>query len=150
MVARDAGILPCHRTLNLIPRVVDALVSTTVVIVRSRCVTADTPTGRDRSPEKPGFTFSGAERSVLLDEPYNRQLRGKLRELRVHLQREAVRITYWIAPGRRIVMLTVFRKQRMRSRPRSSVRGGPCSGVSLGPTPQMRSERHGGAQSLGG
>ncbi|MGW3368129.1 type II toxin-antitoxin system RelE/ParE family toxin [Streptosporangium canum] len=55
-----------------------------------------------------------AERGVLLDEPYTRQLRGKLRELRFHLQREAVRITYWIAPGRRIIMLTVFRKQRMR------------------------------------
>ncbi|MEQ4715221.1 helix-turn-helix domain-containing protein [Nonomuraea sp. B19D2] len=27
---------------------------------------------------------------------------------------EAVRITYWIAPGRRIILLTVFRKQRMR------------------------------------
>lgn len=55
-----------------------------------------------------------AARGVLLGEPYTRQLRGKLRELRFHLQQEAVRITYWIAPGRRIVMLTVFRKQRMR------------------------------------
>ncbi|MEV4525643.1 type II toxin-antitoxin system RelE/ParE family toxin [Streptosporangium sp. NPDC049304] len=55
-----------------------------------------------------------ADRGVLLDEPYTRQLRGKLRELRFHLDREAVRITYWIAPGRRIIMLTVFRKQRMR------------------------------------
>ncbi|MGI5283956.1 type II toxin-antitoxin system RelE/ParE family toxin [Nonomuraea polychroma] len=55
-----------------------------------------------------------AERGVLLDEPYTRQLRGKLRELRFHLSREAVRITYWIAPGRRIILLTVFRKQRMR------------------------------------
>lgn len=54
------------------------------------------------------------ERGVLLDEPYTRQLRGKLRELRFHLEREAVRITYWIAPGRRIILLTVFRKQRMR------------------------------------
>jgi hypothetical protein len=34
--------------------------------------------------------------------------------LRFHLDREAVRITYWIASGRRIIMLTVFRKQRMR------------------------------------
>ncbi|MEU7000194.1 type II toxin-antitoxin system RelE/ParE family toxin [Nonomuraea sp. NPDC046570] len=55
-----------------------------------------------------------AERGVLLDEPYTRQLRGKLRELRFHLSHEAVRITYWIAPGRRIILLTVFRKQRMR------------------------------------
>jgi hypothetical protein len=55
-----------------------------------------------------------AERGVLLGEPHTRQLRGKLRELRFHLAREAVRITYWIAPGRRIILLTVFRKQRMR------------------------------------
>ncbi|MEU4833296.1 type II toxin-antitoxin system RelE/ParE family toxin [Streptosporangium sp. NPDC023615] len=55
-----------------------------------------------------------AERGVLLDEPYTRQLRGKMRELRFHLEREAVRVSYWIAPGRRIILLTVFRKQRMR------------------------------------
>ncbi|WP_182887508.1 type II toxin-antitoxin system RelE/ParE family toxin [Microbispora sp. H10885] len=55
-----------------------------------------------------------AERGVLLDEPYTRQLCGKLRELRFHLSRDAVRVTYWIAPGRRIILLTVFRKQRMR------------------------------------
>ncbi len=28
----------------------------------------------------------------------------------------AVRITYWLAPGRRIVLLTVFRKARQRER----------------------------------
>lgn len=55
-----------------------------------------------------------AERGVLLGEPYTRQLHGKLRELRFHLSREAVRITYWIASGRRIILLTVFKKQRMR------------------------------------
>jgi hypothetical protein len=55
-----------------------------------------------------------AERGVLLDEPYTRQLDGKLRELRFHLERHAVRISYWIAPGRRIILLTVFQKQRMR------------------------------------
>jgi hypothetical protein len=55
-----------------------------------------------------------AERGVLLDEPYTRQLRGKLRELRFHLARQAVRISYWVAADRRIILLTVFRKQRMR------------------------------------
>ncbi len=55
-----------------------------------------------------------AEEGVLLREPYTRQLDGKLRELRFHLDRQAIRITYWIAPGRRIVLLTVFRKTRMR------------------------------------
>jgi hypothetical protein len=55
-----------------------------------------------------------AERGPLLGEPYTRQLDGKLRELRFHLERRAVRVTYWIASGRRIVLLTVFAKSRMR------------------------------------
>ena len=50
----------------------------------------------------------------MLGEPYTRQLDRKLRELRFHLDRQAVRITYWIASGRRIVLLTVFIKTRMR------------------------------------
>lgn len=57
-----------------------------------------------------------AERGPLLGEPYTRQLAGKLRELRFHLDRRAVRVTYWIASGRRIVLLTVFAKTRMRER----------------------------------
>lgn len=55
-----------------------------------------------------------AERGVLLGEPYTRQLSGKLRELRFHLMRDSVRIAYGIASGRRIILLTVFRKHRMR------------------------------------
>ncbi|MEV4684538.1 type II toxin-antitoxin system RelE/ParE family toxin [Streptomyces kurssanovii] len=55
-----------------------------------------------------------AKQGVLLGEPYTRQLSGKLRELRFHLDSEATRITYWIASGRRIILLTAFRKQRMR------------------------------------
>ncbi|MFC0005613.1 type II toxin-antitoxin system RelE/ParE family toxin [Micromonospora siamensis] len=55
-----------------------------------------------------------AERGALLGEPYTRQLDGKLRELRFYLERDAVRVTYWIAPDRRIILLTVFRKTRMR------------------------------------
>jgi hypothetical protein len=55
-----------------------------------------------------------AERGPLLGEPYTRQLDGKLRELRFHLDGQAVRVTYWIASGRRIVLLTVFTKTRMR------------------------------------
>ncbi|MEU3072442.1 type II toxin-antitoxin system RelE/ParE family toxin [Streptomyces laurentii] len=34
-------------------------------------------------------------------------------ELRFDIDGNAQRITYWIAPGRRIVLLTVFRKARM-------------------------------------
>jgi hypothetical protein len=55
-----------------------------------------------------------AEEGPLLGEPYTRQLDGKLRELRFHLNRQSVRITYWIAPGRRIVLLTTFVKSRHR------------------------------------
>ena len=54
------------------------------------------------------------DRGVLLGEPYTRQLSGKLRELRFYCGGERVRISYWIAPGRRIIMLTVFIKTRMR------------------------------------
>ena len=49
-----------------------------------------------------------------LDEPYTRQLDGRLRELRFHMDRAAIRITYWIAAERRIILLTVFRKTQMR------------------------------------
>ena len=55
-----------------------------------------------------------AERGPLLEEPHTRQLHGPLRELRFHLDEAAIRITYWIASGRRIILLTVFRKTRMR------------------------------------
>ncbi len=56
-----------------------------------------------------------AESGVHLGEPYTRQLQGKLRELRFHDPRgNRCRITYFIASGRRIVLLTVFRKQRGR------------------------------------
>ena len=54
------------------------------------------------------------ERGALLGEPYTRQLSGKLRELRFYCGGERARITYWIAPGRRILALTVFVKTKMR------------------------------------
>lgn len=47
-----------------------------------------------------------------LGEPYTRQLQGKLRELRFYLGTRQIRITYFIASGRRIVLLTTFRKQQ--------------------------------------
>ena len=52
-----------------------------------------------------------AEQGPLLGEPHTRQLDGKLRELRFHLKGQAVRVTYWIAPCGRIVLLTRFRKR---------------------------------------
>lgn len=55
-----------------------------------------------------------AEQGPLLGEPYTKQLDGKLRELRFYLERQAVRVTYWIASDKRIILLTVFHKTRMR------------------------------------
>jgi hypothetical protein len=53
-----------------------------------------------------------AERAEELGEPYSRHLGGKVRELRFHLLRQQTRVTYWLAPGRRVILLTVFRKTR--------------------------------------
>lgn len=55
-----------------------------------------------------------AAQPTTLGEPYSRHLGGKLRELRFTMGGNAVRITYWIASERRIVLLTVFRKTRQR------------------------------------
>ena len=53
-----------------------------------------------------------AERAEDLGEPYGRHLGGKVRELRFHLLRQQTRVTYWLAPGRRVILLTVFSKTR--------------------------------------
>ena len=79
------------------------------------------PNVRDWLEELPTAQFARAAFYIdllaaegpLLGEPYTRQLDGKLRELRFYVERDAVRVTYWIAPGRRIVLLTAFRKTRM-------------------------------------
>jgi hypothetical protein len=55
-----------------------------------------------------------AEMPTLLGEPQTRHLGGRLRELRFRLAGNHVRVTYWLAPDRRIVLLTIFRKTRMR------------------------------------
>ena len=48
--------------------------------------------------------------------PISRSLDDGLFELRFDLDRQAFRITYFFAASRRIVLLTVFRKQRMNER----------------------------------
>lgn len=53
-----------------------------------------------------------AEHAETLGEPYTRHLGGKVRELRFHLLAQQTRVTYWLAPGRRLILLTVFRKTR--------------------------------------
>lgn len=69
----------------------------------------------DNAANRVGFYIDLlAERGPLLDEPYTRQLHGKLRELRFWLADQPTRISYWIASGRRIILLTVWTKTRMR------------------------------------
>jgi hypothetical protein len=53
-----------------------------------------------------------AEHAAELGEPYARHLGGKVRELRFHLLARQPRVTYWLAPGRRVILLTVFTKTR--------------------------------------
>ncbi|WP_280490471.1 type II toxin-antitoxin system RelE/ParE family toxin [Nocardia carnea] len=55
-----------------------------------------------------------AEQAETLGEPWSRNLGEKLRELRFHLHPLEMRVTYWLAPGRRVILLTVFRKTKMR------------------------------------
>jgi hypothetical protein len=71
----------------------------------------------EESQARAGFHVDRlAELGPLLDEPHTRQLDGKLRELRFYLEGKPIRVTYWIAPGRRIILLTVFSKTQRRER----------------------------------
>jgi len=54
-----------------------------------------------------------ADAPTTLGHPWTSHLQGPVRELRFHLGSQNIRITYWLAPGQRIVFLTVFRKTRM-------------------------------------
>jgi phage-related protein len=55
-----------------------------------------------------------ADAAETFGEPRSRHLGGPVRELRMHLEPDDWRVTYWLAPGRRVVLLTAFRKTRMR------------------------------------
>lgn len=53
-----------------------------------------------------------SEMGPLLSFPFSSQLKGKLRELRFHLTNGNYRITYYIAPHQKIILLTVFQKTK--------------------------------------
>lgn len=55
-----------------------------------------------------------AEHAAALGEPYARYVGDGVRELRPTLDGAAIGITYWLTPNRTAVLLTVFRKTRMR------------------------------------
>lgn len=83
---------------------------------RTRWSTGSPGSRTKRSVKRSGTSTLLAEEGVHLGEPFTRQLRGKLRELRFSLDRRRVRITYYIASGRRIVLLTVFVKTQRQER----------------------------------
>ncbi|MFC7258847.1 type II toxin-antitoxin system RelE/ParE family toxin [Streptomyces lutosisoli] len=53
-----------------------------------------------------------AELGAELGGPWSDHLEGPVRELRLRFRDIAPHITYWIAPNRTIVLLTVFRKTK--------------------------------------
>jgi hypothetical protein len=57
-----------------------------------------------------------AKRGTALSMPHARPLKQGLHELRIDIARVQWRVTYWFAPRQRIVLLTVFRKQRRNER----------------------------------
>jgi mRNA-degrading endonuclease RelE of RelBE toxin-antitoxin system len=44
--------------------------------------------------------------------PLFKPLGDKVWEMRLHLGDDAVRVSYWVGPSRRVILLTVFRKTR--------------------------------------
>ena len=81
--------------------------------------------GADWLEQLPDARYDKVERAAdmllaaptTLGEPFARHLGGKVRELRFVMDGQAVHITYWLAPDRRVVLLTVFRKTRQREVP---------------------------------
>jgi hypothetical protein len=67
-----------------------------------------------RTPQVDAAIDLLAERGELLPYPYSSHLVGRLRELRIQFRGEKDRVSYYPAKRRRIVLLTVFRKQRRR------------------------------------
>jgi len=82
--------------------------------VRRRDRTGSTPAAgiAVRSRLRPGGVLRRplADNAETLGEPYLRHLGGKVRELRFPLRRQQVRVAYWLASGRRVILLTVFNK----------------------------------------
>ena len=76
-----------------------------------------------------------------LGEPHSRNLGEGVRELRFIQDGNAIRVTYWLAPGRRIVLLTVFRKTRMREEAEVSVPSRRKCCASQSTIPRTRSSR---------
>lgn len=55
------------------------------------------------------------ERGVLLKEPFTRQIRGKVRELRINDAQGNVRIFYFTYTGRRFILLHGFIKKTVKT-----------------------------------
>ena len=57
-------------------------------------------------------------RSGVLDEPYSRHLKSKIRELRIHFDGIEHRVLFTLLPNRTILLLTAFSKKTRKTPPR--------------------------------
>ncbi|GAA3831434.1 hypothetical protein GCM10022206_82360 [Streptomyces chiangmaiensis] len=67
-----------------------------------------------RSPPPAAGPTATASHAAATGKPTRPYLGDGVRELRPTLDGAAIRITYWLTPNRTAVLLTVFRKTRMR------------------------------------
>ena len=86
-----------------------------------------------------------AEQAETLGEPFARHPGGKVRELRFHLLTQRTRVAYWRAPGRRVILLTVFRKTRSAETAEVSPRSASPEGLRGRAQASTRHVRPGGA-----
>ncbi len=56
------------------------------------------------------FLYLLTERKGVIDEPYSKHIRGKIRELRVDFGRARYRLLYALLPDKIIIILVAFRK----------------------------------------
>ncbi len=78
----------------------------------------------DRDFGRVDFHVGLLARAEDLGEPYTRHLSGKVRELRFHLLAQQTRITCWLAPGRRVILLMSSAKPATPKPPKSLA---PCT-----------------------
>jgi ribosome-binding protein aMBF1 (putative translation factor) len=83
-----------------------------------------------------------AEPAENLGEPYPRHLGRKVRELRFRLLAQQPRSTYWLAAGRRIILLTVFRKTRNAEVARALQAQNACEAEHTDPRMTSSTGRH--------
>ena len=71
------------------------------------------------------------EKNGVLDEPYSRHLRGKIRELRVDFGKSRYRVLYALIPDKKILILLAFIKKTPKTPPNIIARAETMLGLYL-------------------